>query len=192
MKTVLMLSLLSVVGVQSQTRWEIDKAHTNVMFTVTHLVVSEVTGHFKSFDGSFTYTKPDFSDAKGELAVDVNSISTDIDKRDAHLKSEDFFYAEKYPQLTFVSQSFKKVGDNTYKITGDLTIRGVTKTVELDGLYRGEVTDPYGNVKSAWKLTGTINRHDFGLKWNALIETGGAVVSADVNLTVNVQLVKKS
>lgn len=192
MKSIVLLALLSVAGVQSQTRWEVDKPHTNVMFTVTHLVVSEVTGYFKSFEGSLTYSNADFSDAQGELKVDVGSIFTDNEKRDAHLKSEDFFYAEKYPKLTFISKSFKKVGDNKYKITGDLTIRGVTKTVELDATFRGEVKDPWGNTKSGWKLTGTINRHDFGLKWNALMEAGGAVVSSDVVMTVQAELLKKS
>ncbi len=190
MKTFLIATLLAVASLSAQTRWEIDKAHSNVMFTVDHLVISEVTGYFKSFDGSLVYTKPDFSDARGELTVDVNSIFTDNEKRDTHLKSDDFFNAEKYPKLTFVTTSFKKTGEGRYKILGDMTIRGITKAIELDAVYRGDVKDPWGNTKSGWKLTGTLNRHDFGLKWNALMEAGGAVVGKDVTMTVQVELLK--
>jgi len=192
MRTFLLTTLFSLVsmGVSAQTTWEIDKAHSHVMFTVDHLIVSEVTGYFQSFKGALTYSKSDFSDAKGELTVDVNSIFTDNEKRDAHLKSEDFFNAEKFPKLTFVSKSFKKSGDNEYRILGDLTMRGITKAVELDAAYRGEVNDPWGNTKSGWKLTGTVNRHDFGLSWNALMEAGGAVVGKDVTMTVQVELLK--
>ncbi|MBX7151060.1 YceI family protein [bacterium] len=176
---------------KAQTRWESDQVHSNAIFTVTHLVVSEVSGHFKEFSASMVSTKDDFSDSKVEATIKVASISTDNEKRDGHLKSEDFFYAEKYPEIKFISKSFTKTGDKTYKITGDLTMRGVTKTIELNAIYKGSVKDPWGNTKTGWTATGSLNRFDYGLNWNSLIEAGGAVVGETVNLQLNIAFVQK-
>jgi len=139
------------------TKWTIDKVHSNVKFTVTHLVISEVEGYFKIFDGTVEHSKPDFSDAKINFTVDVNSINTDNENRDKHLKSDDFFNAEKFPQMKFESTSFTPLGNNKYKLAGNLTIRDVTKPVTFDVTYGG--TANMGNtVKSGFKAKTTINR----------------------------------
>ena len=184
------LAVMSLMTINAQTKWTVDKAHSKVQFTVTHLVISEVTGEFKSFDATVESSKDDFTDAKIDFSADVSSISTDNDARDKHLKSDDFFNAEKFPKLTFKGKSFTKVGDKNYKLVGDLTIRDVTKEVSLDVVYNGSIKDPWGNIKAGFKIKGEINRFDYNLKWNALIEAGGAVVSKTVEMTVNLELQK--
>ncbi|MBE7171421.1 MAG: YceI family protein [Williamsia sp.] len=176
---------------QAVSKWTIDKAHSNVKFTVTHMVVSETEGNFKLFNGSMESAKPDFSDAKIEFSVDVNSINTENENRDKHLKGDDFFNAEKYPQMKFVSTSFTPQGDKKYKLSGNLTIRDVTKPVVFDVVYGGSVNDR-GGVKAGFKATTTVNRFDYNLKWDKMTEAGGLVVSKDVNITVNVEMTKKS
>lgn len=186
---VLATLVLFALNINAQT-WTIDKAHSKVQFTVTHLVISEVTGHFKSYDGNITATKDDFSDAKIDFTVDIKSINTDNEQRDNHLKSDDFFNAEKFPQMTFKGKSMKSVGNNKYKLTGDLTIRDVTKEVTLDVVHNGTVKDPWGNTKAGFKITGALNRFDYNLKWNTLTELGGAVVGRTVNIVIDLQLQK--
>lgn len=193
-KVIVFLALVIVTGANvlaQNSTWQLDPAHSKIGFTVTHLVISEVEGNFNKFDGKVISTKPDFSDSQIEFTADINSIDTDNEDRDKHLKSPDFFDAAKHDKLKFVSKSFKKVSENTFKVTGDLTIKGVTKPVTLDAVYGGTVKDPYGNTKAGFKLTGKINRKDFGLTWNALTEAGGAVVSDEVNLVAKVQLQKQ-
>jgi polyisoprenoid-binding protein YceI len=170
-------------------KWSVDKAHSNVKFTVTHLVVSEVEGSFKLFDGTMENSKTDLSDARISFTVDVNSINTDNEKRDGHLKSDDFFAAEKFPQMKFTSTSMKAVGDNKYKLAGNLTIRDVTKPVEFDVTYGGSVA-AMGTTKLGFKAQTTINRFDYNLKWDKATEGGGLVVSKEVNILVNVELNK--
>ncbi|MBN1446353.1 MAG: YceI family protein, partial [Bacteroidetes bacterium] len=137
-------------------------------------------------------TKNDgFENASVQFTVDINSINTGNEKRDAHLKSDDFFNAEKYPKMTFKSTSMKKTGKTTYKLIGDLTIRDKTKRVELDVEHRGTVQDPWGNTKAGFKISGALNRFDFDLKWNTLTEMGGAVVGKEVRLDIDVQLMKE-
>jgi len=170
---------------QTQT-WKPDKVHSRIGFSVTHLVISQVEGKFNDYDVTLT------TDAKGkpekvEADIKVASITTDNEARDKHLKSDDFFAAEKYPELTFVSKSIKATGKNTYKITGDLTMRGVTKTVTLDTKFNGEIKDPWGNSKSGWVATTTVNRFDYGLQWNKAIETGGLVVGKNVDISLNLE-----
>jgi polyisoprenoid-binding protein YceI len=170
-------------------KWTIDKAHSNVKFAITHLVVSEVEGSFKLFDGSMEATKADYSDAKINFTVDVTSINTDNDKRDEHLKGDDFFNAEKYPAMKFQSTSFTPAGGNKYKLAGDLTIRDVTKPVVFDVTYGG-TANMMGKTKAGFKAKTTINRFDYNLKWDKATETGGLVVSKDVDLIVNVEMNK--
>jgi len=169
------------------TNWALDKSHSGVKFSVDHLVISEVEGNFKIFSGSVASPVPDFNNAKIDFTVDVNSINTDDDKRDAHLKSDDFFNAEKYPAMKFTSTSFKKVKGNAYVLEGNLTIRDVTKKVQFAVVYGGTIKDPWGNIKAGFKASGKINRKDFGLKWGALTETGGAVVGDEVRMLINVE-----
>ena len=175
--------------IQGATKWSVDKAHTNVIFSVSHLVVSDVQGSFKSFDGSMESAKADFTDAKILFTVDVNSIYTDNDRRDGHLKSDDFFNAEKFPQIKFVSTSFNKTGDNKYKLAGNLTIRDVTKPVTFDVTYGGTV-NAMGGTHIGFKAKSTINRFDYNLKWNAATEAGNLVVGKDVDITINLDLKK--
>jgi polyisoprenoid-binding protein YceI len=171
-------------------KWSIDKAHSNVKFTVTHLVVSEVEGSFKIFDGSMENTKADFSDAKVNFTVDINSLNTDNDMRDKHLKSNEFFGAEKYPSMKFQSTSFTPAGGKNYKLAGNLTIRDVTKPVIFDVTYGG-TANMMGKTKIGFKAKTTINRFDYNLKWDKATETGGLVVSKDVDLIVNVEMNKE-
>jgi polyisoprenoid-binding protein YceI len=170
-------------------KWAVDVAHSNVKFTVTHLVVSEVDGSFKLFEGSMENTKADLSDANVNFTVDVNSIDTDNEKRDGHLKGDDFFSAEKFPQMKFTSTSMKSVGENKYKLAGNLTIRDVTKPVVFDVTYGGSVA-AMGTTKLGFKAQTTINRFDYNLKWDKATEGGGLVVSKEVDILVNVELNK--
>ncbi len=172
--------------------WKVDHSHSNVGFTVSHMVISKVYGFFQKFDGSISATKDDFSDAKIEFSVDVNTINTQNEKRDGHLKTDDFFNAEKYPKMSFKSVSFTKVSGKKYKLVGDLTIRDVTKRVTFDVEYMGTVKGPWGNTRAGFVLSGTIDRFDYGLKWDNALETGGLVVGADVEINVNLELIKQS
>jgi len=188
MKAFLAVLQLLSIGVFAQTTWESDKNHSNVMFTVTHLMISEVTGKFDDFSVRWITNKADFSDATVEVTIKTASVNTHNDRRDNDLRSDNFFLAETYPEMTFKSKSFRKIDDKHYKITGDLTIRGTTKTIELDAEYKGEI-QAFG-TRSAWKVTGSLNRFDYGLKWNATIETGGLVVGETVGITVTTEMVK--
>lgn len=171
------------------TKWTLDKAHSNVKFAVTHMLVSEMEGSFKLFDGSVENTKPDFSDAKISFTVDVASINTDNEMREKHLKGDDFFNAEKYPQMKFESTSFTPADGNKYKLAGNLTIRDVTKPVVFDVTYGGTIT-AMGGERIGFKAKTTIDRFDYNLKWNKAVETGGLVVGKDVDITVNVEMKK--
>ena len=167
-------------------KWTLDKGHSNVKFTVTHMVVSEVEGAFKTFDGTMESTKPDFSDAVINFTVDVTSVNTDNENRDKHLKSDDFFNSEKFPQMKFQSTSFKPVGGNKYKLDGNLTIRDVTKPVSFDVTYGGSINTQRG-AKIGFKANTTINRFDYNLKWDRATEAGGLVVAKDVVVSINGQ-----
>lgn len=172
------------------TKWAIDPAHSEIQFKVKHLVISTVTGKFHEFSGSIETENGDFTDATAEFSAKTASVSTGNADRDAHLKSDDFFNSENYPELKFKSAEIKKSGEDTYKLIGDLTIRDVTKKVELEAVYGGTVTDPYGNTKAGFEIRGKINRKDFGLKWSAVTEAGSVVVSDDVRLDLNVQVAR--
>jgi polyisoprenoid-binding protein YceI len=175
---------------ETLTKWSIDPSHSEIQFKVKHLVISTVTGSFGTFDATLESDNEDFEGADIKFSADINSISTGNEDRDNHLKSDDFFNAAEHPKLTFESKSFEKTGDGTYKLTGDLTIRGNTKTVELEAEYGGTVVDPYGNTKAGFDVTGKINRKEFGLTWSAVTEAGSVVVSDEVKLMLNVQFTK--
>lgn len=191
MKTILALiaALVLIPAAQAQT-WTCDAAHSNVIFTVDHLVISEVQGSFKVFDGSMTTTKSDMSDAAISFSVNTASINTDNDYRDKHLRSDDFFNAEKYPAMTFKSTSMKKSGANTYKLTGNLTIRDVTKQVTFNVRFGGEAKNGMGKQARGFIAETTINRMDYNLKWNKLTEAGGAIVGKDVRIRCNLEMMK--
>ncbi|MEO8513011.1 MAG: YceI family protein [Ignavibacteria bacterium] len=164
--------------------WKIDSAHSEVKFKVKHLLVSTVSGKFNTFDAEIESPEDDFENAKVTFSADIDSIDTGNEQRDGHLKSADFFDAENQPKITFVSKSFKKISESNYKLTGDFSIRGVTKEITLDVEYNGK-SRGFDNLEVAgFEITGKINRFDFGLKWNALTEAGGIVVGPDVKLEI--------
>ena len=172
------------------TNWAFDPAHSELQFKVKHLLISTVTGNFKEFSGSVT-AGDNFDDARIQFETSIDSLTTHNDQRDEHLKSADFFEAATHPKLSFTSTKFTKKADDAYELEGDLTIKGVTKPVTLAVEYNGIAQDPYGNTKAGFELNGKINRKDFGLTWNALTEAGGMVVSDEVKLLGNIQLIKQ-
>ena len=186
---------LSMFGAaNAQVNWKLDASHSKVSFSVVHAMVSETEGRFKMFDGTVSSKSDmDFTDANINFTVDASSINTEDEKRDGHLKSPDFFDVAKYPTLTFKSTSMKPSGKGktTYDVEGDLTMHGVTKKVKFTAIGAAKtVKDPYGNLKNGFKVSGKINRKDFGLTWNAALEAGGVMVSEDVDIVLNIELNK--
>lgn len=174
-----------------KTKWVLDPTHSEVHFKVKHLVISTVTGTFKSFEGSFETENEDFSGANIDFSLDVASIDTNQEARDGHLKSADFFDAEQFPKISFKSTSFTKDGDD-FELVGDLTIKDVTKQVQLDVEFGGAATDFYGNNKAGFEITGKISRKEFGLTWHAVTEAGAIVVGDDIKLSINAQFSKQA
>ncbi|MCU0413506.1 MAG: YceI family protein [Ignavibacteriaceae bacterium] len=166
------------------TAWKIDPAHSEINFKVKHLVVSTVTGHFSKFDASIVTKKEDFSDAKISFEADINSVDTKNEQRDGHLRSADFFDAEKYPKMTFISKSVNKISDHELQVIGNLNLRGVTKEISLDVIYNGTVVGFGGKEVAGFEVHGKLNRFDFGLQWNTLTEAGGVVVSNEVKIEI--------
>ena len=176
---------------QVLTNWAIDTAHSEIHFKVKHMMVSTVTGAFKTFEGSLSSENDDFSGADIQFNADIASLDTNSAQRDTHLKSDDFFNAERFPKLTFKSTSFSKNGNGDYELTGDLTIRDKTHSIKLDVEYFGTAVDPYGQTKAGFELKGKLSRKDYDLKWNAVTEAGSIVVSDEVRLVMSVQLTKQ-
>ena len=172
------------------TTWTIDPTHSEIQFKVKHLVISTVTGNFHSYSGSITTEGDSFEGASVEFEADIDSITTNNKDRDAHLKSDDFFNADEYPKMKFESTSFKSTGDDSYELTGNLTIRDVTKEITLNVEHGGTVEDPYGQTKAGFEINGAINRKEFNLTWNAVTEAGSVVVGDEVKLNLNVQVVE--
>jgi polyisoprenoid-binding protein YceI len=168
--------------------WIIDDAHTTVGFSARHMGLSTVRGQFRDFRGSIDLDPKKPSSTTGHIEIDVATIDTGNEERDGHLRSPDFFDVEKFPKLTFDIKSVSPVGDDRYRVTGDLTIKDVTREVTLDYEHAGEGTDPYGNRKLGGTLSGTISRAEWGLSWNVALETGGWLVSDKVKIEVDGQL----
>lgn len=172
-------------------KWALDRTHSQISFSVSHMVVAEAEGKFDSFDVAVLADKEDLTDAKVDVTIQVASVNTDNKDRDNHLKSADFFEAEKFPTITFKSKELKKVGDNKYKLVGDFTMHGVTKPVELDAKFGGVVKDGKGRLHAGFKVTGQVNRQDYGVKWSKKIDNNGLVVGDVVEFKGNVELVKQ-
>jgi len=174
-----------------KTTWAIDPDHSEIHFKVKHMMVSTVTGSFNEFGATVESESEDFDGANISFWANIDSIDTNNEARDNHLKSDDFFNAGEYPKMSFQSRSFTRQEDGNFKLIGDLTIRDQTKEVELDAELFGVAVDPYGQTKAGFEINGKINRKDFNLKWNAVTEAGSVVVSDEVRLALNVQLTSK-
>jgi polyisoprenoid-binding protein YceI len=179
-------------NIETQTKWAIDPMHSEIQFKVKHLVISNVTGSFKKFSGEVITHEEGFENAEINLSIDVASIDTNQEMRDTHLKSPDFFDIANHSLITFKSTSFKKTTGDTYKLKGNLTMKGITKEVEVEAIYGGSAKDSYGNMKAGFEITGTIKRKEFGLTYNALTEAGGLTVGEDIKLIANIQIAKQA
>ncbi|HMJ68702.1 MAG TPA: YceI family protein [Cyclobacteriaceae bacterium] len=181
----LVLGLLISGSVFAQTKWTMDKAHTNIVFAVTHMTVAETTGTFKEYDVNVTSPSEDFNGADVQFTAKTATISTENERRDNHLKSPDFFDAEKFPNISFAGKLVKDAGK--YKLRGKLTMKDVTKDVDFDVTYKGMLkTEKF--TKAGFKMVTKVNRFDYGLKWDSKVETGGLVVGEEVEITANIEL----
>ena len=174
----------------STTKWALDPAHSEIQFKVRHLMVSWSNGTFKKFEADVKSNGDDFSSAKVRFTAEVDSIHTNNEQRDAHLKNSDFFDAANHPQIVFESEKLEKVDDDQYKLYGQLTMRGVTKKIALNVEFGGIMQDPWGNTRTGFTVTGKINRKDFGVSYGAVTETGGVLLGDDVTINANVEFVK--
>ena len=181
-----------IMATETATKWVIDPMHSEVQFKVKHLVISTVSGFFKSFGGEVITEGDDFDNAEVDFTLDIDSIDTNQTQRDEHLKGGEFFDAEKYPKISFKSTSLTKTDDEEYELKGDLTIKDVTKPVTLNAGFGGSAADFYGNTKAGFEITGKINRKEFGLTWDGVTEAGSVVVGEDIKLLINLQLTKQA
>ncbi len=178
------------MSTQSKSVWAIDASHSEIQFKAKHLMITNVTGSFGAFDATVETQGEDFTDAVIKFSAEVNSVSTGSEQRDQHLKSADFFDAGNFPKLEFISSSFRKVEGNTYELKGNLSIKGVSNEVSFKVEFGGLMKDPWGNIKAGFTLNGSINRKDWGLNWNAALESGGLLVSEEIKLFAEVQFAK--
>ena len=174
------------------TKWILDPSHSEVQFKIRHLMITHVTGSFGKFTAEVETIDDNFEKSKINFSADVDSITTNNEQRDGHLKSADFFEIAKYPTLTFVSTQFEKISGEEYRLTGDMTFHGVTKPVTLKVEHGGVIKDPWGHTRTGFSLEGKINRKDFGVGWNAVTEAGGVVLSEEVKLHINAEFVKQA
>ena len=172
--------------------WKLDPAHSEVQFKVKHLMITTVTGYFRTFDVTAQTEGDDFSNVTDLVfTADVDSINTNNDQRDTHLKSPDLFDAVNHSQLRFVGKTYEQTDDDTAELHGELTIRGTTRPVTVHVEYGGIVVDPYGQTKAGFTVTGKISRKEYGLNWNAVTEAGSVVVSDEIRINADIQLVKQ-
>src|SRR6056297_4202115 len=186
---VIISMLTGISGYGQKETWTFDQPHTNVGFSATYLGVTEVSGKFNSYSATVLSGKDDFPDAEIEISIQAGSINTDNDKRDDHLRSEDFLYVEEYPEITFTSSSLQQVDGKNYRMKGELTIRGKTHEVTLNVKYSG-IVEAMGKTRAGFKVTGTINRFDYNVDWNKSF-TKGLVVSEEIEIICDVNLVKE-
>lgn len=183
---------METAAVQTKTKWAVDPTHSEIVFKVKHLMITNVKGEFRKFTSEINADGEDFTKASISATIDASSIFTNEDNRDGHLKSADFFDVGNYPELKFTGTSFKKIDDENYQLKGILTIKDVSKEVALDVEFGGINKDPWGNEKAGFSINGKINRKDWGLNWNAALETGGVLVSDEVKISAEVQFVKQA
>lgn len=185
------LPLFAEMSVAQMPAWELDKSHSQVKFSVAHMVISEVTGVFKDFDVHFVSASDDFTDATIDATIQASSIDTGNEDRDRHVRGEEFLSSGKFPEIRFKSTKVEKTSENNYKVTGDLTIRDVTKSVVLDMKYKGSIKDMRGNPVVAFKATTAVDRFAFGTTWNRIIEGGGLVAGREVEITLLMEFRKQ-
>ncbi len=171
--------------------WQIDTSHSDIQFSVRHMMISKVRGRFENFSGTVNFDESNPTNTTVEIAVDLNSINTRDEKRDGHLRSADFFDVENNPTMTFVSKKVEQTDEFNGRLIGDLTIRGVTHEVALDVQYSGTAKSPWGTVSAGFSAKGKVNRKEFGLNWNAALETGGVLVGEDVEIAIELEIVKQ-
>lgn len=174
------------------TKWALDPTHSNLGFKIKHLMISNVSGSFKNFEAEVKSNDIDFSTAQITLTAKMESISTNNEQRDAHLRNADFFEVEKYPELKFTSTKVEKTDSDEFALYGDLTLKGVTKPVKLHAELNGTVKDPWGNERAGFIITGKISRSEWGINFNAALETGGVVLSDEVRINSEIELVKQA
>lgn len=176
----------------NQTKWALDPTHSEILFKVKHLMISNVKGEFRNFEAFILANGTDFSKATARATITASSVFTNSDDRDGHLKGGDFFDVENHKELIFESKSFKKLDDENFQLKGLLTIKGISKEVSFDVEFGGISKDPWGNEKAGFSLNGKINRKDWGLNWNATLETGGVLLSEEVKISAELQFVKQA
>lgn len=176
---------------RTSTKWVLDPAHSEIGFKIKHLMITNVSGNFNKFEVKAETNGDDFSNANITAEIDVASINTNNSQRDVHLRNADFFEADKYPSITFRSIKIQKIDSETFTLLGELTIKETTKPVKLSLEYGGVTKDPYGNFKAGFSLAGRINRHDFGVSYNAVLETGGVALGEEIKINGEIQLVKQ-
>ena len=172
--------------------WQIDSAHSEIQFTVRHMMISKVRGRFETFSGTVAYDEANPTNTIVDITIDTNSINTREGQRDGHLRSPDFFNTELYPAITFQSTQVEQTAENKGKLIGNLTIRDVTKEVALDVTFEGKAQSPWGTTSVGFSATTKINRKDFNLTWNQALETGGVLVGDDVTINIELELVQQA
>jgi len=173
------------------TTWKIDASHSEVGFKVKHLMITNVSGHFTNFEGTLHTNSADFHDAHITFEADVNSVTTNNEQRDEHLRTADFFDGAQFPRILFESKQVKKVDDDHYRLIGDLTIRDQTHSIELSVTYYGTTQDAWGQTKAGFELNGRLHRSDYGLRWSATTDAGGLILGDEVKLHMSIQLVQE-
>lgn len=172
------------------TKWNLDPVHSEIGFKVRHMMLTNVSGKFQNFEGSLEKFDDSFNGSEISFTGEINSLTTGNEERDTHLLSQDFFDTAQFPKMTFTSKSFTKNNDREYSLEGDLFLHGVTKTIRLDAEFEGMNKDPWDNTRAGFNLAGKLNRKEWGLVWNSLLETGGVMVGEDVVLNIQLQFIK--
>ncbi len=183
--------LVATLGFSQSTEWKIDHAHSNVTFEITHLMVATVIGKFEQFSGTIKSDAEDFSDITVEFQIETASVNTNNERRDNHLRSDDFFDSEINPYMTFKSKAFEKKEGNNYKMLGDLTMNDVTREIEFDVRFMGTIQDPWGNTRAGFRASSALDRTDYNLTYNTALDGGGVLIGNNVDLRVNLELIKE-
>jgi len=187
----LFVLILTTITFGQEATWVIDKSHSSIGFDIDHLVISQTEGAFNEYDATIKSDASDFSDATFDITIQVTSVDTKNERRDNHLRNADFFNVEKYPTINFKVTEFKKVEGKKYKVIGLFTMHGVTKEVVLDATFGGVITHPSFGTRAGLRITGALNRYDFGLKYNAAMEAGGYILGEEVRIDCRLEMVKQ-